>query len=292
MKQLLPVMLAPVLLLLAACGGEAPTPAVSPDAEPAAMEPAAEAPPAIAALLDEALAGSHRSYGNRSRDRWRNPKETLMFFGLQAGMTVVEIYPGSGWYTEVLAPVLRGRGKLVAAHFDPAIPPDYRQRYYDDYMNMLAARPDLYDEVEVLQLGEPAMLNLGEDGSADMVVTFRNIHSMINDGSLEPMLAAMFHVLRPGGILGIVQHRADEGVDVAESARMGYVPQSHVIAMAEAAGFRFEASSEINANPQDTRDHAGGVWSLPPTLSGDMDLRESKLAIGESDRMTLRFVRP
>lgn len=289
MKQSVLVALATVLIL-SACGRDAPT--QSPPADAPAATAAAPGEPTVSGLLDTVLAGSHRSYENRARDRWRNPKETLEFFGLEPDMTVVEIYPGGGWYTEVLAPVLRGRGRLVAAHFDPTLPPDYRERYFNDYMNMLAGRGDLYDEVEVLQLGDPGTFSLGEDGSADMVLTFRNIHSMINDGSLEAMLAAMFRVLRPGGVLGVVQHRADEGVDAIESARMGYVPESYVIAMAEAAGFRFDASAEINANPSDTKDHSRGVWALPPTLTGDMELREEKLAIGESDRMTLRFIKP
>lgn len=291
MKQSALVALA-TLLSLSACSNDAPTPAAPADLSAAPAAPESPAAPTVAELLDTVLAGSHRSYQNRARDRWRNPKETLMFFGLQPDMTVVEIYPGSGWYTEVLAPVLRGRGRLVAAHFDPALPPPYRERYFTDYVNMLAARGDLYDEVDVLQLGEPASFSLGEDGSADLVLTFRNIHSMINDNSLEPMLAAMFRVLRPGGVLGVVQHRANEGVDAVESARLGYVPESYVIAMAEAAGFRFDARAEINANPRDTKDHSRGVWALPPTMMGDMELREEKLAIGESDRMTLRFIRP
>jgi predicted methyltransferase len=269
---------------------ETPSEPTTPTAAVAAVT--AEAAPDIGAMLDAVLEGSHRSYEHRTRDRWRHPKETLLFFGLRPDMTVVEIYPGGGWYTEVLAPVLREQGRLVAAHYDPDLPPDYRERSFTDYVNKLAARPDLYGHVDVIELGTPDTLDLGEDGSADMVVTFRNIHGMINGDELDAMLAAMFRVLKPGGVLGVVQHRADEGADPVESARLGYVPESHVIERAEAAGFEFDARAEINANPADTKDHTRGVWALPPSLSGDMELRDEKIAIGESDRMTLRFIKP
>ncbi len=268
---------------------EAPAPA-STVAVPVAAPPTPE--DATAARLDQAIAGAHRSVENRARDLWRHPKETLLFFGLRADMTVVEIYPGGGWYTEILAPVLRDTGKLVAAHFDPNIPPAYRERSYTDYVNTLAGMPTLYDQVEILELGAPEQFNLGDDGSADLVVTFRNIHGLFNDGHLDAMMAASFRVLKSGGVLGVVQHRADEGVDVAASARRGYVPESFVIERAEAAGFRLDGRSEINANPADTKDYDIGVWALPPSLRGELDMRPARVAIGESDRMTLRFTKP
>lgn len=277
-------------ILLLGCERPAEAPAAAEPPSAAAPQPSPEE--MTAELLDAAIAGEHRAHENRARDQWRNPKATLLFFGLRPDMTVVELYPSAGWYTEILAPVLRGHGKLVAAHFDPDIPPAYRERTYIGYMDMLAASPELYDRVEVIQLGTPETLDLGEDGSADMVVTFRNIHSLINDGALEPMLAAMHRVLKPGGILGVVAHRADEGVDALESSRLGYVPESYVIEMAEAAGFRFDDRAEINANPADTKDYSVGVWALPPSLRGEIDMRPARIAIGESDRMTLRFVKP
>jgi len=286
------VIIIPVLAVafLFACERTVEAPATATTVQPVAAAPTLEE--ATTARLDQAIAGAHRSVDNRSRDLWRNPKETLLFFGLRADMTVVEIYPGGGWYTEVLAPVLRDTGKLVAAHFDPSIPPAYRERSYTSYVNMLAAAPTLYDQVQVLQLGGPEQFGLGEDGSADMVVTFRNTHGLFNDGHLDAMMAASFRVLRSGGVLGVVQHRADEGVDIAASARLGYVPESFVIERAEAAGFRFDERSEINANPADTKDYDIGVWALPPSLRGELDMRPARSAIGESDRMTLRFTKP
>jgi len=285
--KLITLAMAGVFLFGCERAAEPPATVIAP---PVAATPTPEE--AVTGRLDQAIGGAHRSVANRARDVWRHPKETLLFFGLRADMTVVEIYPGGGWYTEVLAPVLRDTGKLVAAHFDPTIPPAYRERSYTDYVNMLAGSPTLYDQVEVLQLGGPEHFNLGEDGSADMVLTFRNIHGLFNDGHLDAMMAASFRVLKSGGILGVVQHRADEGVDVVASARRGYIPESFVIERAEAAGFRFDERSEVNANPADTKDYEIGVWALPPSLRGELDMRPARSAIGESDRMTLRFVKP
>jgi predicted methyltransferase len=206
-------------------------------------------------------------------------------------MTVVELYPGTGWYTEVLAPVLRERGKLVAAQFDPANPPGYRERVFNEYKAMLGSRGDVFREVEVIVISDDEP-SLGDDGSADMVVTFRNLHTWIGGNDLERMFAAAYRVLKPGGVFGVVQHRSEEGVDPIERARTGYVPESYVIERAEAAGLRLDERSEINANPADTKDYSIGVWALPPSLRGELDQREARLAIGESDRMTLRFIKP
>jgi predicted methyltransferase len=138
----------------------------------------------------------------------------------------------------------------------------------------------------------PTAIDLGPDGSADLVLTFRNTHGWVRDGVAESVFGAAFRVLKPGGILGVTQHRAREGADPVESAKTGYVPEAHVVALAEAAGFELEERSEINANAKDTKDYPEGVWTLPPTLRlGEQD-RERYLAIGESDRMTLRFRKP
>lgn len=279
-----------VILLAAgtvACNGQPEVPA-----ETAAEEQTAAATPDIGALLDAAVAGEHRPEDARARDRYRHPKETLMFFGLRPDMTVVEMYPGTGWYSAILAPVLRENGHLVAAQFDPETPPDYRAGVYADYMMNFAEFPGVYDEVEVIIINPPDAVTLGEDGSADMVVTFRNIHSWTNAGEIDAVFGAIARVLKPGGIFGVVQHRADEGVDPIESAKLGYVPESFVIDKAAAAGLVLVDRSEINANPKDTKDHMVGVWALPPSLRGDLNLREEKRAIGESDRMTLKFVKP
>lgn len=273
-------------LLAAGCGDASRTTA---SATPPPEERAAAAPD-LATLLDQAIAGEHRSEANRARDRFRNPKETLTFFGLQPHMTVIELYPGSGWYTEVLAPVLHERGTLIAAQFDPAFPPTYRERVVTTFRARLASEP-AFENVSMIIIPEPPETSLGEDGSADMVVTFRNLHGWINAGELETMFAAVGRVLKPGGVFGVVQHRADEGVDPVESATRGYVPESYVIEKAREAGLELDARSDINANPADTKDYPIGVWALPPSLRGDLDMRADREAIGESDRMTLRFVK-
>jgi predicted methyltransferase len=237
--------------------------------------------------IEAAIAGPQRSDENRARDPFRHPAETLAFFGLEPGMRVVEMGPGAGWYTEILAPVLRDQGHLVVAIGDPAT-----STYAQTLVAKLEANPEIYDRVEQVVFVPPARTSLGPDGSADMVLTFRSTHNWINDGHAPAIYEAMFRVLRPGGALGVVQHRADEGADAAETASTGYVPEAAVIALATDAGFVLEERSEINANPNDDHDHPEGVWTLPPRLRlGEVD-REQWIAIGESDRMTLRFRKP
>jgi len=234
-----------------------------------------------------AIAGAHRSEDNRKRDRFRHPAETLEFFGLEPSMTVVEMAPGGGWYTEVLAPVVRDHGTLVAAIPDPA-ESEYGQRFVE----RMEQHPEVFDQVQTVIFDLPERASLGEPGSADMVLTFRSTHGWVGRGQAERVYQAMFDVLRPGGVLGVVQHRADEGADPEVAVEQGYVPEAHVIQLAEAAGFVLEERSEINANPADDHDHPEGVWTLPPSLRlGDADRAEWE-AIGESDRMTLRFRKP
>ncbi len=237
--------------------------------------------------IEAAIAGPHRSAENRARDRYRHPAETLAFFGLEPGMTVVEMAPGGGWYTEILAPALKGQGKLYAAIPDPE-----ESEYGERFMTFLSSDADLYSEVQPVIFGPPERTSLGADGSADMVVTFRSTHGWINRGQAEDVYAAMFRVLKPGGVLGVVQHRADEGADPAVTAENGYVPEAYVIGLAEAAGFVLEEKSEINANAGDDHDHPEGVWTLPPSLRLGDEGRAEYEAIGESDRMTLRFRKP
>jgi predicted methyltransferase len=238
--------------------------------------------------LDAALAGAHRAEQNRARDAHRHPKQTLEFFGLKADMTVVELSAGGGWYTEVLAPVLRERGKLIVTHFDPAAA-GYRGRSRQAFDAKLAKEPALYDKVEVVTFAPPERASLGAPGSADMVLTFRNVHNWMLDGSLDATFAAANAVLRQGGTFGVVEHRAAAGTDAAAIARTGYVPEAYVIDAAARHGFELVAKSELNANPKDTKDHPEGVWTLPPNFRlGDKD-RAKYAAIGESDRMTLKF---
>jgi predicted methyltransferase len=223
----------------------------------------------IQGKIARALAGDWRGAAARQRDVYRHPKETLAFFGLKRDMHVVEISPGTGWYTAVLAPVLAPSGQLtVTGRFDE-----------------LAKRPDIFGRVEVTSPSQ-----FGADGSADMVLTFRNMHNWVRDHSEQEVLARVFAVLKPGGIFGLVDHRAK--ADAVPPGAGGYLREDWVIAQVEKAGLRFVAKSEINANPRDTTDHPKGVWTLPPTYAlGGVD-RAKYEAIGESDRMTLRFVKP
>ncbi|MDX1587601.1 MAG: methyltransferase [Oleiphilaceae bacterium] len=241
--------------------------------------------------LEQALAGEHRSERNKARDQYRHPKETLAFFGLRHDMTVVEILPGSGWYTQVLAPVLREEGQLYAAHFSPDSEVDFYRRMLADYRDKLAAHPDVYDQVKITVLAPPEHTEIAPPESADRVLTFRSVHNWIRNGVAEEAFAAMARALKPGGVLGVVQHRAGDDMPPESEVRNGYVHEDTVIELAESAGLRLDARSEINANPDDTRDHPEGVWTLPPTLRlGEKD-RERYLEIGESDRMTLRFIK-
>ena len=245
-------------------------------------------------LLDQAIAGNHRDAKNVARDVYRHPKETLLFFGLEANMTVVEIWPGGGWYTEILAPVLRDNGKLYAASLalQSKATPDIRREIGREYLKKLAQHPEIYDRITLTELQAPEYTAIAPRGSADLVLTFRNVHNWAKDGNADAMFKVFYDVLKPGGILGVTDHRAKPGTPLQDMIRSGYVTEDYVIKLAQRAGFRLAAKSEINANPKDTKDHPKGVWTLPPTLRlGDQD-REKYLAIGESDRMTLKFVKP
>jgi predicted methyltransferase len=256
-----------------------------------------EAQQSAGAALDAAIAGTHRSAANKARDRYRHPKETLEFFGLQPDMTVVEIWPGGGWYTDILAPVLRERGKLYAAQYGSAPPFPYQAREMEAFRAKLASAPDAYGDVTITALAFPDQLEIAPPGSADLVVTFRNVHNWFQEGYGPPNAAelafeAMFTALKPGGILGVVDHRWPDPTTEDPGARTGYISERRVVEHAENAGFELVAGSSVNDNPLDTHDHPEGVWTLPPDLAlGERD-RERYLAIGESDRFTLKFVKP
>jgi predicted methyltransferase len=236
--------------------------------------------------LDAAVAGAHRPAADSARDVHRHPAQTLTFFGVQPGQTVVELSPGGGWYTQILAPLLHDSGQLIEA-IPAATGP--RARYHERFQEFLRTRPDLYNRLRTVPFDPPGTVELGPPASADVVLTFRNLHNWQSDNGLDAVLAAVHRVLKPNGVFGVEEHRAAEGADPAVSARQGYLPQAYVVQLAQRAGFVLDAASEVNANPRDTRDHPEGVWTLPPTLRlGDRD-RERYLAIGESDRMTLRF---
>jgi predicted methyltransferase len=247
----------------------------------------------IAAKLTKVVAGDHRSDDNKARDRYRHPAETLTWLGVQPNMTVVELSPGGGWYTEILAPYLREEGKLYAAGNNPKSEVEYRRKGAKRYADKLAASPEIYDKIEVTILEPPDKLEIAPAGSADMIVTFRNFHSWMDEGDkVDTVLRAIFRTLKPGGVFALIDHRGNSNVPQDPKAESGYVNQDHAIALVKKAGFEFVASSEINANPADDADHPEGVWTLPPSLALEDKDREKYLAIGESDRMTLKFRRP
>lgn len=256
----------------------------------------AQSDAAALATLDAAIAGEHRSAENRARDRYRNPKETLAFFGFRPDMTVVEIWPGGGWYTEILAPALREEGKLYAAQYSPNPEFPYQRRYFGAFLTMLGSQPDIYREVTVTHLGFPYQLEVAPRESADLVVTFRNVHNWFGEGygpeDARLGFIAMFDALKPGGVLGIVDHRWPDPKTEDPHAANGYISEERTIEYAEAAGFEFAGRSDVNRNARDTHDHPEGVWTLPPSLAlGEQD-RARYLEIGESDRYTLKFVKP
>jgi predicted methyltransferase len=260
------------------------------------MEQEAGARSGFESRIQEYLAMPHRSQVNKARDQYRHPAQTLAFFGLTENQTVVEITPGGGWYTEILAPFLRASGRYIAVINDPAkTNSEGAKNYYSkqnaEFDAKLKANPELYDKTQTIMIDGGAP-DLGAPGSADMVLTFRNAHNWMSQGSEKAMFKAFFTVLKSGGKLGMTDHRALPGTDWKVSSKTGYVSEESVIKLAEEAGFVLFDRSEINANPKDTRDHPEGVWTLPPTLAlGDKD-KEKYLAIGESDRMTLVFRKP
>ncbi len=248
----------------------------------------------VSPQLQAAVAAPSRAPANVLRDEYRHPAQTLAFFGLQPQQTVIEITPGGGWYAEILAPYLRDGGQYVAAVVDPEALPsgggrDYQQRSRDGLAKKFADAPAQFDRATEVAY-DPAAPVLGKPGSADVVLTFRNVHNWRSSNQAEGLFRAFFDVLKPGGVLGVVEHRAK--ADVPADDKSGYVGQAQVVAMAEAAGFKLDASSEINANPRDTKDYPKGVWTLPPSNSHDAADAAKYKAIGESDRMTLRFVKP
>ncbi|NPT34990.1 class I SAM-dependent methyltransferase [Paraburkholderia xenovorans] len=267
-------------LLLAACAGPSASTSASASVDPA--------------LLDAAIAGPQRGDKARARDIYRHPKETLQFFELAPSQSVLEIEPGGGWYTEILAPYLHGRGKLYEAQYDgpQGVPSAEAQASRAAFARKLAATPAVYGKVVVGTLHAGQFSGFPADASVDEVLTFRNIHNWIKDGQIDANLRAFYAALKPGGVLGVEEHRAAPGTSLQQTIDTGYVTEDYVIEHARAAGFELAGKSEVNSNPRDTKNYPHGVWSLPPTFEGgDVD-RAKYAAIGESDRMTLRFVKP
>ncbi len=238
--------------------------------------------------LMQAVAGDHRSAKNKARDQYRHPVETLTFFGFKSNMTVVEITPSGGWYTEILAPALKGTGKLYGAHYPDTGEDNYYSNSRKKLVKKLASNV-IFDEVVLTDFTPRKQSELAPQISADLVLTFRNLHNW-KDAGVEQVFKDAFNALKPGGVLGVVEHRLPVGL--APLIGDGYVSETKTIMQAKAAGFRFVAASEINANSKDLAKYPKGVWTLPPVLRLGATDREKYLAIGESDRMTLKFVKP
>lgn len=266
--------------------------AVASSACSSANDDAAKAPVVNSDKLSAALAGEHRSEANKARDSWRHPVEVLEFFGVSDDKVVMEIWPGGGWYTEVLAPYLRDSGTYIAAGWDPESDIPFIKNAVTAYMAKLAEYPDVYDQTQIGVLMPPDKLTPAPPGTVDVVLTFRNIHNWMPRNSQKVMLQAMYDALKPGGVLGVIEHRGVPGTEQDLKAASGYVNEDYAIELVESVGFVLDGKSEINANPADSKDHPEGVWTLPPTLRLKDQDKEKYLAIGESDRFTLRFVKP
>ena len=237
------------------------------------------------------VAAPHRTARNVARDGFRHPAESLAFFGVKENSTVVEILPGSaGYYMEILAPYLRERGRYIAANRDETAVP----RYLADHQKLLArlkAEPALYGKVLVTKFNADRH-EIAPPGSADFVLTFRNLHNWIERNEVDGALRAFHRALKPGAVLGVVDHRGRTNMSQEAQMKTGYVRQDFAIALIEKAGFKLIEPSEVNANPRDTKDHPEGVWTLPPTYRMKEKDRAKYEAIGESDRFTLKFVKP
>ena len=235
--------------------------------------------------LEKAISSSDRSATNITRDMSRHPHETLTFFGIESNMTVVELSPGGGWYTEILANYIHYPGTLIAAHFNPELG-DYYAKSRKKFNNKIDSNP-MYGRVELVNLDS----ELAESNSIDAVITFRNLHNWLGP-QMDSIFLNSYKALKPGGIFGVVEHRAKPGTSLEIMKKSGYVTEALAIEIATKHGFQLVSKSEINANPNDTKDYKKGVWTLPPTFRLKEEDRQKYAAIGESDRMTLLFTKP
>ncbi len=265
----------------------------TPDVRAAAKALADKTYPSLQAALKAAMAGPQRKPGNADRDKYRHPLETLAFFGVRPNMTVLEVGPGEGWYTELLAPTLAQKGKLLDTAADPNGPDDSRSAFSGQrWAAFLGNAPEVYGKVQtVIVDGKAPSLASVPAGTVDAALLMREVHGMVNNGTWSTWLTEIRKALKPGGTLGIEEHRAKADADPIASSKQGYVPEKWVIDQVTAAGFKLAGKSEVNANPKDTKDYPEGVWALPPSLErGDKD-KDAMMAIGESDRMTLKFTK-
>lgn len=248
--------------------------------------------PQVNSALAKAVASEFRIADNKLRDQYRHPAETLAFFDVKPEQTVIELWPGGGWYAEILAPYLAEKGQYVAANFETKPAEENRQTaYYKSaglkFEKWVSDNKASVGNVQFVTLDPPAKFSLGKDNSADHVLTFRNLHNWAMKGELEGVFKAAHDVLKVGGSLGIVEHRANIGM----AAESGYMDQNQMVELANKYGFELTGSSEVNANPKDSKDYEKGVWTLPPRLAlGDQD-KQKYLDIGESDRMTIKFTK-
>ncbi len=254
------------------------------------------AAPAFADSLSSIIQAPHRAE-SATRDIYRHPAETLAFFDVKPNMTVVEIWPGAnGWYTEILAPYLRQQGSLYAAQFNADSESAFYRNARATFEEKLSASPELYSKVTVTSFNPPAYIDVAPEGSADRILTFRSVHNWyMRGGGDERVLSAFsafYKALKPGGILGVVEHRLPESRPYSDQEGSGYMREDYVIKQAELAGFKLLGKSDINANPADSTLHPQGVWTLPPSLRLGEEKKAHYLGIGESDRMTLKFVKP
>lgn len=253
--------------------------------------------------LQAAIAGEHRTPAFARRDGARHPQETLEFFGLSAQLSVAEIWPSGGWWSEILAPYLKEAGHYYAVGYSLTAKrtPTWRKDMARQLIQRFRDRPDLYGASIIASLSVPEDTEIAPPNSLDLVLTFRNVHNWMKGDYAPGVFAAMYKALKPGGVLGLVEHRAPVDAGLEFMKKSGYVSESHVITLAEAAGFEFLARSEINANPRDNKQHEAGVWTLPPSLRLCRRIKDQEessrctekyRAIGESDRMTLKFRKP
>lgn len=233
-----------------------------------------------------AIESENRDLKSLIRDEYRHPYETLTFFGIEPSMKVVELSPGSGWYTEILANYLKNSGSLIAAHFDKNSKNNYFKKSRENFEKKMNGS-QIYEQVKIVNLTS----SLSAPQTVDAVLTFRNLHNWLGS-TMDSIFANTFKALKPGGIFGVVEHRAEAGTSIAMMKKSGYVTEEHAIEIAKNHGFVLVAKSEVNANPKDTKNHPKGVWTLPPSLRLKEQNKKKYLAIGESDRMTLLFKKP
>ena len=236
--------------------------------------------------LGSAISSEERTPSYVLRDKHRNPYETLTFFGIESNMKVVELSPGAGWYTEILANYLHDPGALIAAHFDKSSERAYYKRSRENFEKKVVEK-SMYDNVYIVNLSS----KLADPETVDAILTFRNLHNWLGP-QMDSIFSNSYKALKPGGIFGVVEHRAEPGTSMEQMKKSGYVTEAHAIEIAEKHGFVLVEKSEINANPKDTKNHPRGVWTLPPNLGLKEVDREKYVAIGESDRMTLLFKKP